>query len=128
MSLLIPLDFPRESVAASVPGVQPKLLMRLDAATGRFVNGPSDAEVEARYDMCRDLVAQLVAKCISNRGTKYRELSDVQILERLLAQLLGTHWGTEAEMKWVVRQTASELDWTVPDSAMILRTMLGEIE
>jgi hypothetical protein len=128
MSRTIPADFPREGVAASVPGVQPKLLVRLEAETGRFVNGQNEADVEARHDMCQDLVVQLVGKCQTNRETKYRNLSEAQILERLLAQLLSAGWGTDAEMRWVVRHTAAELAWSIPEDAIVLRTMLGEIE
>jgi O-glycosyl hydrolase len=76
--------------------------------------------------MCADLVTQLVAKCCANRGTKYAALSEVQILERLLGQLIGTGWGTEAEIAWVVRETASCLDWPIPNGAAALKTMLGE--
>jgi len=121
----IPADFPRESAMASLARLQPKLAGRLDETTGNFVGALTDAEAEARYDMCADLVTQLLAKCKVNRDTKYRELSEVQILERLFAQLVATGWGTEAEMKWVVRQTASALGWVIPESATLLRVLLG---
>jgi hypothetical protein len=122
----VPADFPREHSISSLAGLQPKLAVRLNAATGRFVDGPTDAEVKARYDMCADLITQLVNKCTANRDTKYAALSEVQILERLLAQIFATGWGAVDEMRWVVRQTASQLGWAIPDSAVVLRTMLGE--
>ena len=122
----VPDDFPREHFVSAVAGSQPKVAVRFDMASGLYTaGGPSDEQVAERYDTCTDLVEQLVAKCRKNRITKYAELTEAQILERLLAQLLGTGWGTKAEMQWVVRQTAAELAWTIPDDAIVLRTMLG---
>lgn len=123
----IPEDFPRDSVIASVSGVHPKVLVRLDSISGVYAEGPIATEVEERYDMCLDLVTQLVDKCMTNRNTKYAALSEVQILERLLASLLGTRWGSVAEMRWVIRQVALRMDWKIPDSATGLKTMLGQI-
>jgi len=121
----IPDDFPRELTISSLAGVQPKAAVRLDGSRGTYVSGMSEAEVQERYEVCADLVDQLVAKCQKNRATKYAALSEIQILERLLAQLLGTAWGSDAEMAWVIRRTASELDWAVPSDAGSLRAMLG---
>src|SRR5471032_317197 len=121
----IPADFPRDCGVASLAGVQPKIALRLNGASGTYVNGMSEEEVQERYEVCADLVDQLVAKCHKNRETKYAALSEIQILERLLAQLLGTAWGSDAEMAWVIRRTASELDWAVPSDAGSLRAVLG---
>lgn len=126
--MTIPDDFPRDQVVASLPGVQPKLAVRLDAESCKYIGGPTEADLGERYEVCVDLVAQLVAKCRANRETKYSKLSEVQILERLLAQLLGTSWGSPAEMKWVIQRTASELGWTVPASAAVLTVALGGLE
>jgi hypothetical protein len=123
--MTVPDDFPRAPAIASVPGAQPKLLVRLDSIGGRYTSDLAEEDVEARHDMCQDLVVQLVAKCQTNRETKYRNLSEAQILERLLTQLLSASWGTEAEMQWVVRNTAAELAWPIPSDATLLRLMLG---
>lgn len=124
----IPDDFPRAPEIASLAGAQPKVAVRMDANTGKYVSTPADEYIEERHEVCIDLVAQLVSKCRAKRKTKYSQLSEVQILERLLAQLLGTAWGSPAEMKWVVRRTASELGWNIPAEATVLRVMLGEPE
>jgi hypothetical protein len=123
--MTVPADFPREAPIASIPGGQPKLAVRRDIDIGKYVDGLATTEVEERFEVCTDLVEQLVAKCLKNRTTKYAALTEVQILERLLAQLLGTGWGTKAEMRWVVRHTATDLGWAIPESATVLRTMLG---
>ncbi len=126
--MLVPDDFPREPTISSVAGSHPKVAVRFDNVSGLYAaSGPSDEQVAERYGMCADLVAQLVAKCQANRETKYATLSEVQILERLLGQLNGTGWGTEAEMAWVIRHTATDLAWTIPESAAALRAMLGEL-
>jgi hypothetical protein len=121
----IPADFPREQVVASLSGAQPKVAVRLDADSGKYVSGPNEEDVQERFDICEDLVNQLVAKCSANRSTKYLHLSEAQILERLLAQLLGTSWGSPAEMTWVIHATATQLGWAPPPSAGVLSTLLG---
>jgi len=121
----IPDDFPREVAVASLSGAQPKVAVQLDADSGRYFNGPTAEDVQERYEVCEDLVIQLVAKCRSNRGTKYSHLSEPQILERLFAQLLGTSWGSRSEMAWVIRRTASDLAWPIPADAAVLKAMLG---
>lgn len=122
---MIPDDFPREPNVASLPGIQPKIAVRHDAASGRYTNAPTDADVGERHQICEDLAAQLVAKCQKNRTAKYSNLTEAQILERLLAQLLATDWGTDAEMRWVIRRTAALLEWKIPESAFILKPTLG---
>jgi len=123
----IPADFPHERRGGSHAGGQPTLAVCPDATTGAYTDGTSEAEVQVRYEICADLVDQLVTKCQKNRATKYAALSEVQILERLLAQLLGTQWGSDAEMHWVIRRAAFELGWAIPESAAALRAMLGEV-
>lgn len=58
---LAPLDFPRESTPASVPGVQPKLTARL--VNGRYRTGLTEEEIWERYSMCEDLAQQLAEYC-----------------------------------------------------------------
>lgn len=123
--MLIPDDFPRDHVVASLSGAQPKLSVRLDAGSDKYVSTQADADVQERYEVCADLVAQLVAKCRANRVTKYAALSETQILERLLSQLLGTSWGSPAEMAWVIRATAAKLSWPIPKDAAVLSTLIG---
>ncbi|MYM23231.1 hypothetical protein GTP46_11295 [Duganella sp. FT135W] len=125
MKMNIPDDFPRTPSITSLPGSQPKVSVRLNATSGKYVGSFNEDAIGERYAVCIDLVEQLVAKCRRNRSTKYAELSEVQILERLLAQLLGTDWGTAPEMAWVIRKTAAELEWEISDSAVVLNTLLG---
>ena len=124
--MTIPADFPREPVIAGLTGVQPKVAARLDAASGRYVTAPTEEDIQERYEVCEDIAAQLVAKCRAKRTGKYAHLSESQILERLLAQLLGTAWGSAEEMKWIIRSTAGQLGWQIPPGAGVLSVMLGD--
>lgn len=124
--MTIPDDFPREPVIAGLTGVQPKVAARLDAVSGRYVTAPTAEHIQERYEICEDIAAQLVAKCRAKRDGKYAHLSESQILERLLAQLLGTTWGTAEEMKWVIRSTAAQLGWSIPKSAGVLFALMGD--
>jgi len=54
----IPEDFPRNTFPGAVPGAQPKFLAR--RIDGKYVAGLTDAELAERYDVCLDLLAQLV--------------------------------------------------------------------
>lgn len=113
----IPEDFPRKGPTASLSGVHPKLAVRLDASAGAYVAGPTDDEIRERYDICADLVQQLVAKCQKNRGTKYASLTEAKILAGLFEQLTKTNWGSREEMAWIIRHTAFELGWPPVDAA-----------
>jgi len=120
----IPEDFPRDHDVSKPSGTEPKLPAWFDKITGTYVSTGPDEEVAKRFDICDDLASQLVDKCPKNRNSKYLQLSEVQILERLLAQLLGTGWGSDAEMYWVVRRVATSLGWETPKNATVLASKL----
>jgi hypothetical protein len=44
-------------------------------------------------------------------------MSETEILEQYLARLMKTSWGSDDEMRWVIRRTAELLGWPVPDAA-----------
>ena len=114
----IPDDFPRDDGPASLAGAHPKLSVRRNDVTGTYYAGPNDDEVEQRYEFCEDIAHQLVSKCIKDRDTKYIAYTELDILEKLLKKLLVSNWGTEAEMRWIIRRTASSLSWPVPKTAL----------
>ncbi len=58
-TVLVPDDFPRHPFPASLPGAQPKFSARL--IDGRYVVGPTEDELIARFLMCSDLVDQLTS-------------------------------------------------------------------
>lgn len=113
----IPEDFPRCGATASLSGVHPKLAVRRDDTTGMYVAGLNDVELRERYEICQDLVTQLVAKCQKNRSTKYASLSETKILAGLFEQLKKSGWGTPEEMAWIIRYVASALGWPPLEAA-----------
>lgn len=107
----VPDDFPRDFEQASLSGVHPKVAVVRDAVSGTFRLPPATVEIVARYEMCRDLASQLVAKVQANRSGKYASFTDQEILGQLLRKLTATNWGTHAEMTWTVLQVSKELGW-----------------
>ena len=116
----IPKDFPGDRAISALTGAQPKVAVRLEARTGRYFAGQSDEEIRERYEICADLVDQLVAKCRRNRQTKYASMAEQAILSGLFDKLKKSGWGTEHEMAWIIRRTATELGWPLLDAAETL--------
>ena len=117
MPIAIPPDFPVEQPVAALTGAQPKIAVRYDAHSGSYTTALPDAELLARYEMCEDLARQLEQKCRKNRDTKYSQMSESEILISLLSKLLQAGWGSNAEMRWVIRRTAEILGWPTPAAA-----------
>jgi hypothetical protein len=110
-SMMVPPDFPRAAEVASLPGVQPKIAVIRDAASGKYVAHNDSAETEARFMVCEDLAEQLAQKCRCNREGKYSHLSENKILTQVHNKLLASGWGTDAEMNWTTLRTAEKLGW-----------------
>ena len=103
----IPEDFPRQGPLGGVSGVQAKLLAR--KIDGRFVAGPTEDELYARYDNCEDLVIQLTAyvrrKLTSMPGTA---VDDLLLRVRLGVEKKG--WDvSDPEFDWVFKKVAQSL-------------------
>lgn len=103
----IPDDFPRQGPLGAVSGVQVKLLAR--KIDGRFVAGPTEAELYARFDNCVDLVAQLTEyvqrKLASMPGTSIDEL-----LPRVRRGVENKDWDvTREEVDWIFNKVAEQL-------------------
>lgn len=101
----IPADFPK-AASGAVPGTQLKLLARVEV--GRFVAGPGDADVLARYVVCEDLAQQL-AKYSVRKGGKHPEWSREQLQAKVAAAVRakGFGWGlSPAEVEWVLQRLA----------------------
>ena len=112
----VPADFPRPDVASSVAGSQPKLA--LVGYEGKYyLPGGTPPERLARWDVCEDLAVQFVAKCLESKAGKRSDMSEVEILDQYLVRLMKTGWGSDDEMRWVIRRTAELLGWPVPEAA-----------
>jgi hypothetical protein len=102
----VPDDFPRESMRAAVPGVQPKLLVR--KAEGRYQSALTNEELWTRYDACEDLARQL-ARYGSGKMKQFGWSKDdvLEKVEKGLSRKVSVgEWDlSNAEIIWVMRRT-----------------------
>ena len=118
----VPADFPRPDVASSVAGSQPKLA--LVGYQGKYyLPGGTPPERFARWDACEDLAQQFVPKCLESKSGKRAHMSETEILDQYLLRLMKTGWGSDNEMRWVIRRTAALLGWPVPEAATATATV-----
>lgn len=71
----------------------------------------------ARWEVVEDLAQQIVTKISASRTSKYADLSEVEILGQFLDLLVKSDFGTEQEMRWLIRRAAQVLGWPVPMAA-----------
>lgn len=94
----IPEDFPRQPDPEALSGAHPKIAVRL--VDGKYISGYTQAELETRYDICADLVTQLIAyyhRKQSQAPARPRE----QLLVQMSEALEKKDWGlTTAEIAW----------------------------
>lgn len=113
----IPADFPRCSITSSLPGAQTKF-STVKYRDKFYLEGCTPPEILERWEICEDLALLFVEKCRNNETGKYAHLSREEVLEQYCKRLMKTDWGSDAEMKWVIRHTAELLAWPVPAIAI----------
>ena len=110
----VPDDFPVTATVAAVSGAQPK--MNLVEEGGRFyAPGTSPGEVLAAFQMCDDLVSQMVPYCQRKLATY--EGNQETTVKAALKGLLAKRWCTDAQCVWIMRRVVDELQWAVGDGA-----------
>lgn len=113
----VPADFPRPVHLGALPGAQPKLLMV--AYNGRYYSpGCTPPEIWERWGVCEDLAQQFYRKSLDNKLGKRSHMTEVEILDQYSERLLKTGWGSNAEMRWVIRRAAELAQWPAPESAL----------
>ena len=111
----VPEDFPVIATVSAVSGAQPK--MNLVEEGGRFyAPGMSPGEVLAVFQMCDDLVSQMVPYCQRKLAT-YEGNQDATV-KAALKGLLAKRWCTDAQCVWIMRRAVDELQWTVGDGTL----------
>lgn len=110
-------DIPSDSrvvlPSPSLAGAQPKLAV-LRTADGRYVQGITEEEVERRFDVCSDLVDQLVRYCEKKRHE--RPDWELDLLLRKVAQAVrskGWDISTE-EIEWVLGRVRDRMTQQQP--------------
>ena len=103
----IPEDFPRGPPTGAVAGAQPKLLLRKVGDT--FVSGWTEEELAVRYEICADLVTQLIPYVRRKREAN-PAWSRAEFESRLATGIRSKPWGlTEPEIHWLVRRACETL-------------------
>ena len=75
-----------------------------------------DREVMAAFQMCDDLVSQMVPYCQRKLAT-YEGNQDATV-KATLKGLLAKRWCTDAQCVWIMRRAVDELQWTVGDGTL----------
>lgn len=96
-----PLDFPRQQSFSALSGAQPKLsVVKID---GRYyLDQPDEDEIYQRYDVCADLVNQLIAYCERKKQPSH---SWEALLNAVAHSLSQKPWGLNAEENaWIMKK------------------------
>lgn len=102
-SVAVPADFPRDQFPASLSGSQLKFSAR--KIGDRYVVGLTAEELQERYEMCQDLVGQLIAR--TKRKKEQGMVPDIFLFfaeteRRIRAQSARDDWDfSEPELKWI---------------------------
>jgi hypothetical protein len=113
----VPEDFPVTAVPSAVAGAQPK--MNLVEEGGKFyAPGTSPGEVMAAFQMCDDLVSQMVPYCQRKLAT--HEDNQEATVKAALQGLQAKRWCTDTQCVWIMRRVVDELQWTVGDGALVI--------
>ena len=94
-----PSDFPRQHGFSALSGAQPKLsVIKID---GRYyLEQPDEDEIYQRYDVCADLVDQLVTYCERKKEPSH---SWEELLKAVAHSLSKKPWGLTAdENAWIM--------------------------
>lgn len=103
----IPDDFPLPVIGA-VPGVQPKVLVRLIG--GRYVGDPVPEEVQERYALCVDLVAQLISYA-QRKQAEHPDWPRAEVQAKIASSLQQKSWGlSNAEIHWIAVRACASLE------------------
>jgi len=106
----VPPDFPRLLPTGGVPGIQPKLVVRLEG--DKYVNEFSEDELARRFEFCDDLLQQLLPYCTQKRVEHPEWTLDV-LLTKVHRSLQTKGWGiTDDEALWLVESLRRQLSST----------------
>lgn len=96
----VPEDFPHEPPLRSVPGTQPKLVVRV--VDGAYTDGVAEHRAQ-RYAYCEDLAVQLLAYYRRKQLEPHRSAQDLRRRVELGLRAKAVGWGL----------SPSEVDWTL---------------
>ncbi|MDW5443802.1 hypothetical protein [Polaromonas sp. SM01] len=103
----IPASFPRDPWPAAIPGAQPKLAARL--IDGCYIVGMTDEELLERYEMCEDLIQQLLVYC-KRKQTEHPEWSREALLQKVEKSARTQGWDiSPIEITWLIGRLRERL-------------------
>lgn len=103
----VPGSFPKGDVPFALPGSQPKLSARL--IDGKYVVGMTPGEIRERYEVCLDLVGQLITYGMRKR-IELPELSLEDLVERIGKGVVNKGWGfSPTEVAWMKAEVLQAL-------------------
>ncbi len=112
----IPVDFPIAAIPSALSGAHPK--MGLIEEDGKFyAPGTSPSEVATAFEVCEDLVVQMVPYC-ERKLTAFQGDQEAT-LRAVFRSLLSKKWCTDLQSEWIVRKTAERLGWPISQSILI---------
>ncbi|CAN7592440.1 hypothetical protein LJR118_004465 [Acidovorax sp. LjRoot118] len=111
----IPADFPIVAIPSALSGAHPK--MSLTEEDGKFyAPGTSPSEVATAFEVCEDLVVQMVPYC-ERKLTAFQGDQEAT-LRAVYRSLLSKKWCTDLQSEWIVRKTAERLGWHLSPSTL----------
>jgi len=115
-------DFPVTAVVSAVAGSQPKVSL-VEEGGKFYALGTSPSEVMAAFQVCDDLVSQMVPYCQRKLAT-YGGNQEATVTAALKG-LLAKRWCTDAQCVWIMHRVVDELQWSV--GASVLRSDVPEL-
>jgi len=111
-----PDDFPRDYGLGTVTGAQPKLLVQKVGES--YVSGLTEQELYVRYDVCFDLVNQLVDYCRKKLAER-PEWTQCELLEKVQRAVAArVEWDfSPGELQWMMAKLSARMDWSPLDSS-----------
>lgn len=108
----VPADFPISEAPSALSGAHPK--MSLIEEDGKFYAlGTSPSEVATAYDVCEDVVKQMIPYCDRKLGSFNGDRK--AILKAALQGLIHKNWCTVEQCGWIIREVAKRLGWPLLD-------------
>lgn len=109
----VPPDFPISGQPSAVAGVQPKLGLVQEGGVF-YEPGTSPSEVQAAFELCKDLVSQMVPYC--QRKLEQFEGDQKRTARAVHQGLLNKNWCAPEHSKWIMLKTIEQLGWSVEPS------------
>jgi hypothetical protein len=121
MNAVIPANFPRESILASVSGFQNKITAR--KINGKYITGLTEDEILERYSICEDLAQQLANYCLRKVNENPDWTHDYNYRRAILGVANKVSTGvwrlSDSEQEWIAARTKEILSWSDVDIVVI---------